>query len=515
MAKRIATVTGTMLAPGVSANGRLYTPETIAKAVARLQERIADPTARPATMLTSHAAGDDSTQIVGRLTDVHQQPDGSARFTADIADTHAGRDIATLITGDAPFLRSTSIRGWWLGPVRKDTYEGQQVETADDLEIDGLDFTKSPGVSAALIDSATLAETTAGLPRTAITESLQEAHVTVTETTTEATTIYADPGYRPDGAKRHPLGSRRQIREAWAHFGVTENAEGYTTNQLKRIKGRIKAAGQKAGVNVAAESAAVTAAVTEALEEAWASVNLDNGQGSINVSGYTNDPSFLPAVGRRVALAALSGLTALDPDNDGDIDIDPADVNAAPGGDDLETAATAVITERTTMTAPAKPTPPKPLDEMSHDELTAWAAELQKVEDPATESTETSEATTETAEKPAEVTPEKPATESTTDKQRALTDADVKALAEALKPTTEASEKPVADQIAEAVAETEKRILGELGKAVGRSGLRRGLIEKVGQGEAAAPTKPLHEMDDNEFRRYRNEALAGFLGNTN
>jgi hypothetical protein len=111
-------------------------------------------------MLTHHAADDDSTKIVGRLTSVTQLDDGSAAYTADLADTDEARKIATLVDpgpekGPA-YLKGVSIRGAWVGKVRRQSGpNGAQVETADDLELDGLDFTRKPGVVGARVDSFT------------------------------------------------------------------------------------------------------------------------------------------------------------------------------------------------------------------------------------------------------------------------------------------------------------------------------------------------------------------------
>lgn len=187
MDKRIATISGTMLTPGVSRNRRLYSPELIAKAAARMTERIADPDGLPIVMRTHHEAGDDSVRIVGRLTNVKVGEDGAARYTADLYDTAHGRDIAALVTGKAPALKSVSIHGYWLGPVQRVQHDGESVTTGSDLEIDALDFTATPGVpgasvaAASYLDGRAPAESVDG--RTAISES---AEVTVEAITEEA-----------------------------------------------------------------------------------------------------------------------------------------------------------------------------------------------------------------------------------------------------------------------------------------------------------------------------------------
>lgn len=181
----IATVHGTAIRPGISRNNRLYSAETIGKAVARAQQRIAEG-AMPLTTLTHHEAGDDSLRIVGRITSITQEADGSARYTAAIADTTHGRDILSLVSGPEPVLKGVSIRGAWLGKVRREPGpDGQLVETGDDLELDGLDYTRKPGVPGAQIDDVVLAGATPresdGSQRVVITESAPEATVTITE----------------------------------------------------------------------------------------------------------------------------------------------------------------------------------------------------------------------------------------------------------------------------------------------------------------------------------------------
>lgn len=61
---------------------------------------------------------------------------------------------------------------------------------------------------------------------------------------------YADPGYR-DNKKRYPIDTEEHARAAWSYINQRKNADFYTPEQLKAIKGRIKAALKKFGVNVA------------------------------------------------------------------------------------------------------------------------------------------------------------------------------------------------------------------------------------------------------------------------
>ncbi len=191
MARSIATISGIALAPGVSRNRRWYTPEHVAAAVQAARARITAGQ-KPMVMLTHHDAGDDSTRIAAHITDMRLDDQGRARYTAEVAGNQAGQDIAALLDtsdGQDPHLRGVSIRGHWKGRVRRVTGpDGQPVETADGLELDGLDFTASPGVDQAGVDTFAWAgdgqhETTEWVP---ITESVQEALVSFTEETEDS-----------------------------------------------------------------------------------------------------------------------------------------------------------------------------------------------------------------------------------------------------------------------------------------------------------------------------------------
>jgi len=355
---RIGTLSGIALVPGVSRNGRLYTAEAIGRACARAAARIKEGGA-PLTMLTHHAADDDSTLIVGRLTSLTQLDDGRAQYTADLADTEEARTIATLVDGTdgPPYLDGVSIRGAWVGKVRRQPGpDGVPVETADDLEIDGLDFTRKPGVPGARVDSFTREGSsapaeTASEGRVLITESVQEALVT---TTTEADTPkaetpvpgggpYADPGYQADKKKRYPIDTKARAKAAWSYVNQADNARAYTSAQLKRIKQRIVKALKSFGVTVATQEGWLiepATAVTEALAECWGMdsadagnlyVSLTNGPTTVTVSSYSLDPHDLDAVGRAAMAGALQAILNIDPDLDADVDVpgEPDDDGAA------------------------------------------------------------------------------------------------------------------------------------------------------------------------------------------
>jgi hypothetical protein len=422
VAKVIATAGGIALKPGISKNRRLYTAPQIARAVARAQERVKAGD-RPMNQLTFHGAGDNSREIAASLTGWSLDDDGNARWSSAFTDTSAGHDIASLVDtsdGQDPHLKNVSIRGYWLGTVRKvKGPDGQPVETADDIELEGLDFTKDPGVDGAEVDTFAWAgesgrsETT---ERVYITESVQEARVTITEETgvtyegDRAPTVlseavrealagghvlenglcvtcapvseggdapgdgskpygnvtYADPGYQSDKKKRYPLDSKDHAKSAWSYIAQKTNAAKYTAAQLKRVKGRIMSALKKFGVSASAESAGWTigepVAVGEALAEWWPGsdpqtsgsycLTASNGPTSLTISSSYLDPEDLDPVIRAAADAACQALAALDPDMDGDID-----VPGAPGADtdhDMGHESAPEDTEQTE-SAPASP----------------------------------------------------------------------------------------------------------------------------------------------------------------
>jgi hypothetical protein len=350
----IATVTGTAIRPGVSRNNRLYTAEAIGSAVRRAQQRIADG-GMPLTTLTHHEAGDDSTRIVGRITSLTHEADGSAKYTAVLTDTAAGRDIHSLISGPDPVLRGVSIRGAWLGRVRREQHEGRTVETADDLELDGLDYTRKPGVDGAWIESVdplgSVPRESDGSQRVPITESV-EATVEITEAQTPAVSkrtsglkgdgdrSYADPGYLADKKQRYDVSTKAKAKAAWSYVNQKDNARKYSSAQLKRVKQRIVKALKGFGVTVATQEGWLidpAVAISESLAECWdmpgtASslyVSLTNGPTTVTVSSSLLDAHDLDAVGRAAMQGAVNACLTLDPDLDADIDV--------PGADDEDT----------------------------------------------------------------------------------------------------------------------------------------------------------------------------------
>lgn len=537
MAKTIATIEGTALVPGISKNGRYYSPEAIAKAVARLSERIATGT-NPAVMLTSHGADDDSRCIVGLLSSVALADDGSARFSAQIADTDEGRKIASLVDprGAPAFLKGVSIRGAWIGKVqRRISPDGRPYEEAPDLEIDGLDFTRKPGVPGAEIDTFTPAAASAPAEtapggRVLITESVQEALVQTTATEADqagelgvSAGQFADHGY--NGQPRLPVGSRGQAKASWLALSESETARQYTAAQLKRVRQRVTKALRSFGVQVVAQegwlidpAVQVTEAVAECLgysedpgHGGSMCITLTNGPTTVTVSSYCVDPHDLEAVGRAAMTGACQAVAVLDPDMDADIDVPGAEPEDTDGDMSTET----VATESTPSTQTPAP-------------VTPAAVSTQEKEPAMAESTN-----------PAAQTPGSDSgLEALAAKFDKLTDL-IGGLVTAMTPVAATESAPAAPAVVEAapvvaeVTETEDQRITRLVTAGIKAALpaavqehvettggpsRKGLVESVTETAAApavpglpegAPTKPLHEYSQDEWRAHIAPIVTG------
>jgi RNA polymerase subunit RPABC4/transcription elongation factor Spt4 len=345
---KAATIRGIFLKPGLSKNRRLYTRGNIAKAVERMKQQLLSGNGMPLNMATSHGAAftDDALSTVGNVKDVWLNPDGSASFEADIANTAHGRDVANLAAGK--FIKGVSIRGEWRGEPRSITHtDGQEAVTADDLAIHGIDFTNSPGVEGAEIQSAVLAEShnalsifesvenveiisrdeelvatqAADIIRDAVENAVEDAVSAIFEKDTSkpyGDVTYADPGYQKDKKKRYPINTSAHVRAAWSYINQADNAELYTAAQLARVKSRIKSAAKKFGINIVSEHATIAADIQDILE-AYASIALVNDDDSISITGYATDPHQLKMVANRIAFGAIAAMHAIDPDDDGDI----------------------------------------------------------------------------------------------------------------------------------------------------------------------------------------------------
>lgn len=73
---------------------------------------------------------------------------------------------------------------------------------------------------------------------------------------------YADPGYQSDGKKRYALNTYKRCKAAWSYINHPDNAGKYTSEQLARIKSRIKAAGKRFGIEFGDDEVRAAAATT-------------------------------------------------------------------------------------------------------------------------------------------------------------------------------------------------------------------------------------------------------------
>jgi hypothetical protein len=486
----IATIRGTAIAPGVSRNGRLYTAELLGRAVERANAAIAR--GEPHTMLTHHGAEDDSTRIVGRVTALSQREDGSVAFEAEIADTAHGRDIAALVTGDQPYLDGVSIRGAWRGPVRREQHEGRTVETADDLDLFGLDFTKTPGVLAARIErGATPAESAE--PGRLVYESVAEATAAKIKAP-YGSVQYADPGYR-GSVKRYPIDTVKHARAAWSYINKPANAADYTPQQLKRIRSRIKAALKKFGVSVSETTSFGDVTEFYADEPAGMGggfcIDAHNGPVSVTVRCCGIDPAELRVIAAAAMDAAVDALQCLDPDMDADIDV-PGAPNADSDGD-TETRRPDDNRMEAAPPAPlAETAPPTPVGE------TTTPQEVPAVSEP-TPAVETA------------ATPAPTITLTQEQFEQFLNRTAPTAAATETAPPAPAEEteaQRVERLVAEGIAAQREQMLESLRTEVRQSGpARKGLRTETPGGAAVGESSP------DEIRRNTNEALLSWVSN--
>lgn len=367
---------GTFLYPGVSLNKRLYTKALIGKAVARMRARIDDPDGLPIVMRTHHGAGDNSRLIVGRITAVNQETDGRGTYQARWYDTAPARDLAALVQpadGGSPGLRSVSIFGWFHG--EHDTQvDGETVSTADDLEIDAIDFTATPGVVQALIDPSGAARPT---------ESARAGLKPISETwETPVATAAA-----PEQSRAVPMTgpvideySAQQMRDMADTGQAMRNDKGEPSFPIKTksdLRKAIRAVGRggsdhdKIRAHIIARAKALN--LTSMVPDNW---NADgslkdgesigsprfgeireyypqgpDGQAGICVDAYNGpvsltlravciEPADLRAIAAAAIGAACDALRALDPDMDADIDVPGAPAeDTDDDADDLTDAA--------------------------------------------------------------------------------------------------------------------------------------------------------------------------------
>lgn len=345
----IATVDGTMLVPGVSRNNRLYTKGLIAKAVERMKARIADPNGLPIVMRTHHEANDNSAMIVGRVIGVDIDENGAANYSALLYDTQAGRDIAALVTPKSPALKSVSIHGYWLGPVKTVKHNGESVTTGDDLEIDSVDWTASPGVLDAKVSNAawiTAKPTTeSAAARTPISESVEATITTLDDDAGEE--AFADPiegGYDTKARKKmaasgqamkdgsYPIANKSDLRKAIHAVG----RGGADHNAIrKHVMARARALGLssmipanwnsdgslKETVTQFGEIREYMGGYGDAGSNAGFCIDAFNGPTCLTLRVGCIEPDQLRAAANAAMNAACDALRALDPDMDADIDV--------------------------------------------------------------------------------------------------------------------------------------------------------------------------------------------------
>lgn len=66
---------------------------------------------------------------------------------------------------------------------------------------------------------------------------------------------YADPGYQSDKQKRYPVDTEEHAKAAWAYINQEKNASKYSSDDLAKVKAKIKAACDKFGVEIGDRSA--------------------------------------------------------------------------------------------------------------------------------------------------------------------------------------------------------------------------------------------------------------------
>ncbi|MFE3577849.1 hypothetical protein [Streptomyces vinaceus] len=403
------------------------------------------------------------------------------------------------------------------------------------MEIDGLDFTRKPGVLGARVDTYTPAggkpEESAPDGRVLITESVQEALVhTVSETAAapvavESAGIYADPGYLADKEKRLPLTTKAQAKAAWLQVRESETAREYTSAQLKRINQRVVKTLRGYGVRVSAQEGwlidpigAVSEEVAECLgfsddpgHGGSMSISLTNGPTTVTVSSWCVDPHDLDAVGRAAMAGACQAIATIDPDLDADIDVSGAsaeDTDGDMGGE----AATESALESSAPETPAA-------DTTTLEEETAMAESTTPAAEAATAPATGGVTLTDEQFKAllAAVAPQPVAVESAPAEPVAEA-----APAEPAPAVTESDDDRIARLVAEGIAKALPQAVQEHVEATGGPA-RKGFVAPVTESATAGsgsslpegwPQKPLHQYTDDEWRQTAGNTIVGaILGN--
>ncbi len=151
---RVASLKTKFLSYGAkSRNGRIYPQEAVSKLVCSAQLALSTPGADPLTCYISHgeADNDNSLKLAGKITKVWEEG-GDAWANIDMPDTTTGREAATLAKHG--YLK-TSLRA--SGAILKLSQEsGLPFVTGDDLRLQGIDFTTTPGIETVTVEDVVL-----------------------------------------------------------------------------------------------------------------------------------------------------------------------------------------------------------------------------------------------------------------------------------------------------------------------------------------------------------------------
>jgi hypothetical protein len=578
----IATLSGVLVRPGVSRNGRYYSAEMCAEAAEAAQARIAaaadpDDPAQPMNIYTHHGGEGDTTRITGRLSKVWvDESNGDVLYDAELADVAWAHDMLNLIdpggAGQPAFLKGMSLRGFFTGAPGKVRVDGLIADTAEGLDLDGLDFEPNPGVPGAGVRS--VSRLTARTPAAAesapdaagripIYESAPEARVTVTEDATAAPTIptappavveeagpqrFADLGYL--GGPAFPLDTAAQARASWHALRESATSDRYTAKQVKRVKERAAKGLKEHGVEVLPngwllERAAPT---SRALAECFGCLEvidrgpntaftamIDNGLVTVTVSSWGGiDPHDLTSVARAAMDGAANALDGIDVGDD-----------TAPGGDTVESAppAALIATESAEPGAPVGEGAAAPDGAQAPTEPSPVAAPAAAIIPTQEGVPDVSEPTT-PAEAPAAAAA---APTFTFDQVKELFGSFGAAFAggQAPAPAAEAAPAPAgtvteaapaatpaapvaeatpvtetADQRDARIAEAAVRAFVQSQQAAGNGPGRKGYVVAeaaggtVGLADDGLPDKPLHELTDQEWKQVRNSVGAAVAGVT-
>jgi len=143
--QRIATLTTCFLEDdAVSLNGRQYPPEAVDRLVQSAQIALADSNHPPLTCYISHgsADSDNTLELVGKITRVWKE--GTRAYaTIDVPGTRAGEDVATLASGG--YIKTQSLRAS-NARLYTDKHKAYPQVGGESLQLDGIDFTTTPGL---------------------------------------------------------------------------------------------------------------------------------------------------------------------------------------------------------------------------------------------------------------------------------------------------------------------------------------------------------------------------------